>query len=117
MKHLLDIKPEKGVYVYSSTEAFTEEQEFDFQRLYNWLREFGFRIYGFEMVLDEGKLKPKFIKGYHASGHASPDHLRWMIEQIDPDVIVPVHTENQGWFVESFENVKMLKDGQSVDVT
>jgi ribonuclease J len=114
MKHLLDIKPEKGVYVYSSTEAFTEEQEFDFQRLYNWLEEFGFRIYGFEIMLDKGRMKPKFIKGYHASGHASPDHLRWMIEQIDADVIIPVHTEKPEWFVENFNGVLLPENCESL---
>ncbi|RLI83566.1 ribonuclease J [Archaeoglobales archaeon] len=114
MKHLLDIKPAGGSYIYSSSEAFTEEQEFDFLRLYNWLQEFGLRIYGFEMVLEGGRQVPSFIKGYHASGHASKSDLRWVIEQIDPDVIIPVHTENPGWFVENFGNkVVVLKDCES----
>ena len=113
MKHLLDIKPDGGTYIYSSSEAFTEEQEFDFLRLYNWLQEFGLRIYGFEMVLEGGRLVPSFIRGYHASGHASKSDLRWMIEQIDPGAIIPVHTENPGWFVENFENVVVLRDGES----
>jgi ribonuclease J len=63
------------------------------------------------MVLDEGKLKPQFIRGYHASGHASKSDLRWVIEKIDPDVVIPVHTENPDWFVENFENAVVLKDG------
>jgi ribonuclease J len=116
LKHLLDIKPNGGAYIYSSSEAFSEEQEFDFLRLYNWLNEFGFRVYGFEMVLDEGKLKPQFIRGYHASGHASKSDLRWMIEKIDPDVVIPVHTENPDWFVENFENVETLKEGERFEV-
>jgi ribonuclease J len=116
MKHLLDIKSKGGVYIYSSSEAFSEEQEFDFLRLYNWLETFNLRVYGFEMVAEENKMKPKFIKGYHASGHASKDDLRWMIETVDPDVVIPVHTDNPGWFEEEFENVRMLKDGDSVFV-
>ncbi|RLI77744.1 ribonuclease J, partial [Archaeoglobales archaeon] len=117
MKHLLDIKPSSGVYIYSSSEAFTEEQEFDFQRLYRWLEHFNFRIYGFEVVVVEGKkLRPRFIRGYHASGHASKSDLRWVIETVDPDVIIPVHTENPAWFVENFENVKVLKNCKSYEV-
>ncbi|RUM33142.1 MAG: ribonuclease J [Archaeoglobus sp.] len=116
MKHLLDIKPNGGSYIYSSSEAFSEEQEFDFQRLYNWLQEFGLRIYGFEMVLEGGKFVPSFIRGYHASGHASKSDLRWIIEQVDPDVIIPVHTENPEWFVENFENVVVLGDGENLEV-
>jgi len=39
--------------------------------------------------------------------------VNWVIEQIDPDVIIPVHTENPSWFVENFENVVVLRDGGS----
>ncbi|AIY89256.1 MBL fold metallo-hydrolase RNA specificity domain-containing protein [Geoglobus acetivorans] len=116
MKHLLDIKPDGGTYIYSSSEAFSEEQEFDFLRLYNWLREFNLRVYGFKMVLKDGKLAPEFVRGYHASGHASKDDLRWIIEQVDPDVIIPVHTTNPEWFVENFYNVKVFKNEDNVEV-
>ena len=116
MKHLLDIKPERGSYIYSSTEAFSEEQEFDFLRLYNWLEDFNFRIYGFEMVIDRGKAKPKFIKGYHASGHVSSSDLRWMIEKIDPDVIIPVHTHSQEWFKKEFEKTRILGNGETFEI-
>lgn len=113
MKHLLDIKPDGGSYIYSSSEAFTEEQEFDFLRLYNWLQEFGLRVYGFEM-LEEGRLVPSFIRGFHASGHASKGDLRWVIETVDPDVIIPVHTENPEWFVENFNSVLIPMEGKSL---
>jgi len=116
MKHLLDIKPVGGVYIYSSSEAVSEEQEFDFLRLYNWLKLFKFRVYGFEMVFGE-KPEPRFVKGYHASGHASRDDLRWIIEEIDPDIIIPVHTENPEWFDENFEGVSLLRNGDSVEAS
>ena len=116
MKHLLDIKPEGGAYIYSSSEAFSEEQEFDFLRLYNWLREFNLKVYGFKMVLKDGRLAPEFVRGYHASGHASKGDLRWIIEQVDPDVIIPVHTTSHEWFVENFEGVVVLRDGGNVEV-
>jgi ribonuclease J len=109
LKHLLDIKPEGGAYVYSSSEAFSEEQEFDFVRLNNWLSRFYFETYGFRIEGD----KPVFEKGYHASGHASKDDLRWIIETVDPDVVIPVHTDNSGWFEKEFENVVVLGDGES----
>jgi ribonuclease J len=116
MKHLLDIKPSSGAYIYSSSEAFTEEQVFDFQRLHRWLEHFNFRIYGFEVVVEGKKLKPRFVKGYHASGHASKSDLRWVIEAVDPDVVIPVHTENPEWFIENFENVVVLRDGENLEV-
>ena len=116
MKHLLDIKPEGGVYVYSSSEAFSEEQEFDFLRLYKWLETFNFKVYGFEMVFEGERPEPRFVKGYHASGHASKDDLRWIIEQIAPDTIIPVHTENPEWFAENFDGVVMLRNGKNLEV-
>jgi ribonuclease J len=116
MKHLLDIKPESGAYIYSSSEAFSEEQEFDFLRLYSWLREFNLKVYGFEIAMRDGKPVPEFVRGYHASGHASKEDLRWIIEQIDPDVIIPVHTTAHEWFVENFENVVVLGDGESFEL-
>ncbi|MEM2070868.1 MAG: MBL fold metallo-hydrolase RNA specificity domain-containing protein, partial [Archaeoglobaceae archaeon] len=113
MKHLLDIKPDGGVYIYSSSEAHSEEQEFDFLRLQNWLKIFDFEIFGFEIVSEGGKLKPEFVKGYHASGHASKEDLKWIIDEIDPEVLIPVHTENAEWFVENFENVRVMGNGES----
>lgn len=114
LKHLLDIKPEGGLYIYSSSEAHSEEQEFDFLRLQNWLRKFGFVVKGFEIAFEEQN-KLRFVKGYHASGHASKDDLRWMIKEIDPDFLIPVHTENPSWFEENFENARVLKNGESFE--
>jgi mRNA degradation ribonuclease J1/J2 len=33
------------------------------------------------------------------------------IEQIDPDYIVPIHTEARDWFAESFEDVILVDEG------
>jgi len=108
--NLLDIKPSRGIYIYSSTEALTEEQEFDFMTIHNWLSRFNFKIRGFS--LERGKLK--FSRGYHASGHASPEDIIKIVETIDPEIIVPVHTTNPKWFSKNFENVKILKNGESL---
>ncbi len=116
VKNLLDIKPIKGTYIYSSSEAFEEESEFDFIRLNNWLKHFGFEIHGFEIIEQKGKLKPDFVRGFHASGHLSQSEIRWAIEKIDPDVIIPVHTENPQWFGEKFENAILPKDGQTFTI-
>jgi ribonuclease J len=34
----------------------------------------------------------RFDGRYHASGHASGEDIAWVIEQIDPDYIMPIHT-------------------------
>jgi len=114
MKHLLDIKPKGGTYIYSASEAFSEEEEFDFLRLNNWLERFNFKVYGFKVCKLE-KPRLEFVRGYHASGHASKKDLEWVIDKIDPDLIIPVHTDNAEWFLR-FENAKILEDGESLEL-
>jgi len=109
MKHLLDIKPDNGNYIYSSCEAFNEEMEIDFKRLWHWLKRFNIKSCGF---LVDGDGVPCFEKRYHASGHASSEDITWAIDQIDPDYIVPIHTEARDWFAKSFENVTLVEESR-----
>jgi ribonuclease J len=115
LKNLLDIQPDGGTYIYSSCEAFSEEMEFDFKRLWNWLTYMNFDVKGFAIGKKGDISKPVFDASYHASGHASLTDLAWIIDQIDPDVIVPVHTENPAWFSENWENTRVVKDGERVE--
>ncbi len=107
MKHLLDIKPQGGTYIYSSSEAYTEEQVIDFLRLYNWLKLFNLKVKGFKIVEKNGRAMPRFERGYHASGHASGEELLRMVEEIQPEVVVPVHTERPEFFVERLSGVRV----------
>ena len=43
-------------------------------------------------------LRPEFTEGYHASGHVSQDDLQRIIDEIDPDVLIPVHTQHPETF-------------------
>jgi len=116
MKNLLDIKPDQGTYIYSSSEAFEEESEFDFVRLNNWLKYLGFNIHGFEVIEEADRKKPIFSEGYHASGHASKSDLINTIETIDPEVIIPVHTDNPTWFSDNFDNAVILKENEKYTI-
>lgn len=113
---LLDINPRSGVYIYSSSEAFNEEEEFDFLRIYNWLKFFDFKIYGFDIEEDGERARPTFAKGFHASGHLSPQDIEMVVETLKPKLIIPVHTENPRWFLRRFKNVRVLRNGDSVVV-
>ncbi|WP_287262645.1 MBL fold metallo-hydrolase [Methanothrix sp.] len=113
MKHLLDIKPQGGTYIYSACEAFNEEMEIDFRRLWQWLQRFGIKPCGFS--LDE-RGDVSFDRRYHASGHASGEDIVRAIEEIDPDLIVPVHTENAAWFEETFEKVLRVEEGKRYEL-
>jgi hypothetical protein len=46
--------------------------------------------------------KTQFIKGFHASGHLSQSDLVRVIDDIDPDKIIPIHTQHPDWFTTIF---------------
>ena len=94
LKHLLDIDPPGGVYLYSSSEAYTEEQAIDIQRLFNWLNFFKLQPIG--MSLEEGRPKP--VGKFHASGHATGSDLLKIVRAIQPKKVLPVHTEHPEFF-------------------
>ncbi|MBI4343957.1 MAG: ribonuclease J [Euryarchaeota archaeon] len=104
LKNLLDIEAKGGRYIYSSSEAYTEDQVIDFQRLHNWLRYMGLEVVGFEVV--DGR--PRFQKGFHASGHASAEELLAIARAIDPEILVPVHTEDPNFFAEHLPDIGVL---------
>ncbi|MFX1344101.1 MAG: MBL fold metallo-hydrolase [Promethearchaeota archaeon] len=122
IENFLDIIPKKGIYIYSSTGVYKAEQEFDFVRLNKWLHfsgmpEEGIIPKGFRIEDIDGKDVPVFTRGFHASGHASEDELYWMIDRIDPDIIIPVHTECPSWFAENFgDRVKLLEKGEKLKI-
>lgn len=118
IKNLLDIKQKGGSYIYSTSEAYTEEQELDVKRLWKWLQFFNLKAVGFRLKKESGEMKLDFKKGYHCSGHAAPKELLEMIKEIDPEVVVPVHTENPEFFVENLKDrdVRVLNDGDKLEL-
>lgn len=93
MNELVDLDPKPGgLYVYSSSEAYSEEQKIDHDRLRNWLAAFDMAVVG---------LDKEHEPGYHASGHITGPDLLSLIERIGPQVLLPVHTQWPGFFVEN----------------
>ncbi|MFN4133114.1 MAG: MBL fold metallo-hydrolase [Candidatus Hadarchaeales archaeon] len=114
VKNLLDIKPNGGTYIYSSSEAHNEEDVFDFRRLWEWLKFFNLRVRGFHMKRGRPVIEP----GFHASGHASAGELLEIIETISPKTIVPIHTEHPLLFKRALgQKVKILRNGGSLSIS
>jgi ribonuclease J len=90
--NLIDLEPEGGTYIYSSSEAYNEEQAIDQRRLSEWLRHFNLRPVGGLPGAEEGP--------FHASGHIDAAGMEWLISTINPERIVPVHTQRLDWFVQ-----------------
>lgn len=101
VKHLVDIRPRGGHYIYSASEALSEEQTIDFRRLQAWLERFGIQSHGF--WYEGGKLKfSKGKGGLHASGHAPAEDLVKIVRTLNPEVIVPLHTAHPEAFAKAF---------------
>jgi ribonuclease J len=113
LKHLLDIKPIGGLYIYSSSEAHSEEQEFDFVRLGEWLKFFNLNPRGFRLEGDPPK--PVFEKGFHASGHLSQKDLINLLADVDPDRIIPIHTQHPEWFNAKFPKTVTISPNGKVN--
>ena len=102
LNELPSIQPGPGsIYVFSSSEPHTEEQEMDFWRLHNWLRRFGLRGFGLPVETNGDWVIPEGQKGLHASGHAcGPDLLR-VAREIRPEVLIPVHSERPEFYLDN----------------
>lgn len=85
VQNLIDFQPAEGsVYIYSKTEPFDVEMEADYERLENWVGKF----FGGNMVTA------------HSSGHAYGAQLLNMVKTINPQAVIPVHTEHPEIFAE-----------------
>jgi len=87
---LVDIDPAGGAWIYSSSEAHNEEQQFELRRLQNWLERFNFSPFG----LTERASR------FHASGHIGAQELARVIREIAPRQVIPIHTRSPQRFPE-----------------
>jgi ribonuclease J len=105
LNELPSIQPRAGsLYVFSSSEPHNEEQAMDFWRLHHWLEHFGLRGFGLPIEKNDEWEIPEEEKGLHASGHAcGPDLLR-IAREIQPEVLIPVHSEEPEFYVDNLSN-------------
>jgi ribonuclease J len=91
---LIDIRPSAGLYIHSTSEPFNEEGEIDEERTRRWLAKYG--------------LKSVHC---HCSGHASGIELVNIVNEIDPKMLIPIHTEDPDLYPILFgSKVKMAKE-------
>ena len=92
-KELVDIRPDAGsVFVLSMSEPFNEEQEFEFERLRNWLDHFGLPMYHI-----------------HCSGHIMPSELKRTVEKVKPRRLFPIHTEYPGLYAKYMSDTAKIE--------
>jgi ribonuclease J len=100
LDNLIDLDPRGGKYIYSSSEAYTEEQMIDMDRLRNWLKHFGMKGMGLPYRIDKDHFGVEHPT-LHASGHAPASDLVAVIKEIAPEILIPIHTEYPQYFVEA----------------
>ncbi len=102
VEHVLGKAP-GGVYIYSNSKAYDEEQKVDLVRLWNWIHHFGMEPVGLRVTARDRARRVvgvDVVTGYHASGHASGSELAEFVKAVRPQVLIPVHTEEPGWWQE-----------------
>lgn len=102
LNELPSIYPRKGsLYLYSSSEPHTEEQEMDFWRLHHWLQRFGMEGAGLPIEKNRQWEIPDRERGLHASGHACGTDLLSIARQIRPRMLIPVHCEKPKFYADN----------------
>jgi ribonuclease J len=121
LNELPSIQPRVGsFYVFSSSEPHNEEQVIDFWRLHHWLEHFGLHGFGLPVEKNGQWEIPEKEKGLHASGHAcGPDLLR-VAREIQPEVLIPVHSEKPEFYVDNLGgsgiNIILPTEGGTVEI-
>jgi len=82
-----------GAYLFSNSKAYDEEQKADLDRMRAWIRWIGMDIYGDPK--DEEGLK------LHSSVHAGYHQLVDFVKTVNPEILIPVHTENPAWWTDA----------------
>ncbi len=91
VEYLLEGGLAEGLYIYSNSKAYDEEQRVDLERLLNWIEHFGMKPAGLKPNGPSGKVDVD--PGYHASGHASGPELIQFVKEVRPRLLIPIHTE------------------------
>ncbi|MFZ2414295.1 MAG: MBL fold metallo-hydrolase [Candidatus Cryosericum sp.] len=99
VQELCDLRPAPGsLYIHSSAEAFNEEMSWSQERMARWL-----------------SLNRMDSVHIHASGHARPEDLFDIVEEISPKRLYPIHTEHPEQYVKRFgDTVSLVENGRAV---
>lgn len=83
-----------GIYIFSNSPAYDDEQNVDLVRLWHWTQRLGLKLIGLRPVTGpRGEVtRIESDPGYHASGHAGGDELVDFVKTARPHTLIPIHT-------------------------
>lgn len=87
LPRLIDINPQGGAYIYSTSEPYDLQMQITVDRLRNWVARFGLELIG-DPDIDEPE-----HRGFHAGGHAPQEDIYRLMEIINPKLLIPIHTQ------------------------
>lgn len=94
---LHDLLPKEGSkFIWSRSDPFDEEGEIEYNRVQAWLDYFNLG-------------EPLHM---HCSGHLSGTEIASLIEKVNPEILVPIHTEHPEKFKEFHNDVRILEKGE-----
>jgi len=105
LNQLFDFADEDGNipnsrFIKAQCEPFSPDMALDEERMINWLEEFGIDYEEGEPEIPDDcnnpeceKIKP-IIDRSHVSGHASRPELKELIDKLEPNYLIPVHTQD-----------------------
>ena len=104
MNEMCDFQPNPGSqYIISQSEPHNEEMEIDHWKLMNWLEKYGLPSYS-----------------SHCSGHIRPGELKQLIKDINPDIVVPIHTERpetlQSFIQDLGKQIEFPKENETIQI-
>ena len=113
------LDPQRLAYIYSSSEAYGEDQRLNLYKLGNWVRAFGGEIHGFTWEGCGERGKPVFSGDLNSSGHIDELSLKNLLLEVKPHVVAPLHTQSPEWFEETLrgEKIDVVIDADSRGVT
>lgn len=96
---LIDIKPKAGKFIFSTAEHYLEGPGFEKKKacLMDWIGHFNL---DFEHI--------------HCSGHADAAGIKKMIDGVDAEMLMPIHTQTPEGFKSLHKKVVMIERGKPV---
>ena len=93
------IKPNKADYIYSSSEHFLEGEENKKMKtvMENWLDHYDIKLHK-----------------AHCSGHAAASDIEKMVKRINPDMLIPIHTQNPEEFKKLHNKVEITLNNGTI---
>jgi len=101
LMELIYIQPKDSDFIYSSSEHFLEGEENEDQTkvMMNWMKHFGIK---FHIA--------------HCSGHIDKESLEHVIKEINPKILIPIHTQNAKDFETLHKNVILPQKNKEIEI-